>query len=193
MRILSTPVTALLLAAIVVMFLVETWAGGSTNPQVLLALGANQPVAVIGAGEWWRLVASMFLHIGFLHLLLNGWALYQLGGLFETVMGSVSLLAVYFVTGVAGSLASLWWMQTQGLSAGASGAIFGVLGALIGFLFRHRDSLTPSAKSLLGQLVAWAGINVVIGFTTPGIDNAAHLGGCAAGFLAGLVLRERRA
>lgn len=189
MRLLDTPVTALLLAAIGVMFLVEMFAGGSTDPQVLLALGANHPAAVIEGGQWWRLVASMFLHIGILHLMLNGWALYQLGGLFETLMGSLSLLIVYFVSGVVGSLASLWW--TQSLSAGASGAIFGVLGALIGFLVRHRDSLTPSAKSLLGQLLAWAGINVIIGFTTPGIDNAAHLGGCAAGLLAGFFLRER--
>ncbi|HBL30403.1 MAG TPA: rhomboid family intramembrane serine protease [Acidobacteria bacterium] len=192
MRLLQTPVTALLLAAIAVLFLVETWAGGSTSTQVLLALGANHPESVLGAGQWWRLVASMFLHIGIVHLLLNGWALFQLGGLFESVMGSFALLLVYFVSGVAGSLASLWWMQPQGLSAGASGAIFGVLGALIGFLFRHRDRLTPAARSLLSQLLGWAGINVVFGFITPGIDNAAHLGGCAAGLLLGLVLRERR-
>lgn len=186
-RFRDTPFTALLLISIVGMFLLETWQGGSTNTQVLVALGANYPPAVLGQGEWWRLVTSMFLHIGIFHLLLNGWALYQLGSLFEMAVGSFNLLIVYFVSGVAGSLASLVW--TQGLSAGASGAIFGLLGAMIGFLLRRRGRLNSFGTSLLGQLVAWAAINVFIGFSTPGIDNAAHLGGCAAGFLLGLVLR----
>ena len=183
------PVTALLLAAIAVMFVLETLAGGSTDPQVLYSLGANHPQGVLGQGEWWRLVSSMFLHIGFAHLLLNGWALYQLGALFELAVGSVWMVLVYFASGIAGSLASLWW--TQGLSAGASGAVFGLIGALIAFLLRRRERLTPFAKSLLAQLVGWAAINVFIGVSIPGIDNAAHLGGCAVGFLLGLVLPGR--
>jgi rhomboid protease GluP len=184
----QTPATLLLLVVIGVVFLLETLRGGSTNPEVLIAMGANHP-ELIARGEWWRLVASMFLHIGILHLLLNGWALYQLGSLVELWLGSTRLLLTYFVTGIAGSLASV--MFTQQLSAGASGAIFGLLGALISFLLRRRDMLTPGAKSLLGQLVLWAGINVVFGFSTPGIDNSAHLGGCAAGLVLGLLLRER--
>ncbi len=186
-RFRATPVTTLLLVAIAGVFLLETWKGGSTNSQVLVALGANYPPAVLGQGEWWRLLTCMFLHIGIFHLLLNGWALYQLGSLFELAVGSRDMVLVYFVSGVLGSVASLFF--TQGLSAGASGAIFGLLGAMIAFLLRRRDRLTPPAKSLLGQLVVWAGINVFIGFSVPGIDNAAHLGGCAAGFLLGLVLR----
>ena len=186
-RFRDTPVTALLLLAIGVMFLVETWAGGSTDGRVLLSLGANHPVAVLQEGEWWRLVSSMFLHIGFLHLLLNGWALFQLASLFEMAVGSLDLLIVFFVSGLAGSLASLWW--TQGLSAGASGAIFGLLGFLVAYLLRRRERLNAFGSSLLDQLVVWGAINVFIGFSTPGIDNAAHLGGCAAGFLLGLVLR----
>jgi rhomboid protease GluP len=133
----------------------------------------------------------MFLHIGIFHILLNGWALYQLGALFEILLGSPSLVGVYVVSGLVGSFTSLFF--TKGLSAGASGAIFGLMGALIAFLARRREMLTPAAKSLLGQLVLWAGINVFIGFTTPGIDNAAHLGGCAAGFLLGLTLKGRQA
>lgn len=185
-----TPVTALLLAAIAAMFLVEIRAGGATG-EVLYALGANHPVAVLQQGEWWRLFTSMFLHGGFAHVLLNGWALYQLGALFEMAVGSARMLVVYVLTGLAGSLASLLW--TQGLSVGASGAIFGVLGALIAFLLRRRERLTPFARSLLSQLVGWAAINVFIGFTVPMIDNAAHLGGCTAGFLLGLLLRGRQA
>ena len=190
-RFRDTPVTAVLLAAIAGMFLVEVWAGGATNPDVLYSLGAIHPVAILQQGEWWRLLTSMFLHGGFAHVLLNGWALYQIGSLFEMAVGSPRMLMVYLLTGVAGSAASLWW--TQGLSVGASGAIFGVLGALIAFLLRRRERLTPFARSLLSQLVAWAAINVFIGFTFPMIDNAAHLGGCAAGFLLGRLLRGRQA
>jgi rhomboid protease GluP len=185
-----TPVTALILAAIAGMFLLETVSGGSTNSQVLYALGANEPRAVLGQGEWWRLFTSMFLHIGWIHLLLNGWALYQLGSLFELAIGSVSMLLVFVLSGLAGSAASVLW--THDLSAGASGAIFGLLGALIAFLLRRRERLTPFARSLLGQLVFWAVINVFFGFSTPGIDNAAHLGGCAIGFLLGLTLKGRQ-
>lgn len=182
-----TPVTAFLLLAIAAMFMVETQQGGSTNTQVLLALGANYPPAVLGQGEWWRLFTSMFLHGGFAHVLLNGWALYQLGTLCELALGSTRMLVVYVLAGLAGSAASLFW--TQGLSVGASGAIFGVLGAMIAFLLRRRERLTPFARSLLSQLVGWAAINIFIGFTFPMIDNAAHLGGCAAGFLLGYLLR----
>lgn len=186
----QTPVTLLILISIAIVFALETSAGGSTNSDVLIAFGANHPVAVIEYGQWWRLFTSMFVHIGFAHVLLNGWALFQLGSLFELAIGSGSMLVVYVLTGLAGSAASLWW--TQGLSAGASGAIFGLLGALISFLLRRRDALTPFARSLLSQLVLWAGINVVFGFIMPGIDNAAHLGGCAMGLVLGLLLRGRQ-
>jgi rhomboid protease GluP len=181
-----TPVTTFLLVAIGVFFAVETLRGGSTNEEVLVSLGANV-ARLVFEGQVWRLVASMFLHIGILHLVVNGWALYQLGSLFELLLGSVPLVLVYFVSGIAGSLASVLFNR-ESLSAGASGAIFGLLGALIGFLVKHRDRLTPQARSLLLQLLFWAAVNVIFGFSVKGIDNAAHLGGCAAGLVIGLVL-----
>jgi len=190
-----TPATAVLLAAIAGGFLLEVWAGGSTDPQVSMRLGANQAVAVWG-GEWWRLLTSMFLHDGILHLAFNGWALYQLGSLFEIWLGSSRLLVTYFASGIAGSLGSVLWNLYGGgsperPSVGASGAIFGLLGGLIAFLLRRRSRLNPVAKSLLTQLLTWAGINLVLGLTFPLIDNAAHLGGLAAGLAIGLGLRER--
>ena len=184
-----TPVTLLLLAAIGVMFVAEILHGGSTDPQALVSLGANVP-PLVQAGQYWRLVASMFLHIGILHLLVNSWALYQLGALFEILLGSLPLLLVYFASGVAGSISTVFFTRAD-LSAGASGAIFGLMGALIAFLLKRRDVLTPQARSLLMQLVGWAVVNVILGFSVPGIDNAAHLGGCAAGFLLGLGLQPR--
>jgi rhomboid protease GluP len=185
----GAPVTTLLLVAVGAVFVVEVLLGGSQDMRVLLRLGANFAPAVLQGGQWWRLVASMFLHIGIFHLLLNGWALFQLGPLVESWMGSLRLLVVYFAAGVAGSLASVLWRQ-EGLSAGASGAIFGLLGALITFLLRRHDRLRPAARSLLAQFLLWAGINVFFGFTNPAIDNAAHLGGFAAGLLLGAVLGE---
>jgi rhomboid protease GluP len=177
-----TPVTTLLLVAIAIGFAFQFLSGGAFTEA-----GQNGPQ--VRAGEYWRLVTSMFLHGGILHLAVNAWALYQLGALFEVWMGSSRLLLTYFLTGVAGSLASVMW--TNAPSVGASGAIFGLLGALIAFLLRHRERLNQWGKSLLSQFVGWAAINVFLGFSVPGIDNAAHLGGCAAGFLLGLVLRPR--
>src|SRR5436190_13468431 len=178
-----TPVTTLLLLAIAAGYVVQMVLG---DP--VIEAGANYGPAVLH-GEWWRLVTSMFLHGGLLHLALNGWALYQLAGLFEIWLGSARLLLVYFVSGIAGSLASALISGVP--SVGASGAIFGLLGALISFLLRRHEDLTPQAKSLLMQLVGWAVINVVFGFSVKGIDNAAHLGGAAAGLLLGFVLRPR--
>lgn len=179
-----TPITTLLLVLIAVGFGLQVFLGDA-----LTSAGANYGPAVFQAGQWWRLVTSMFLHGGIVHLALNGWGFFQLGALFETWLGSIRLLLVYFASGIAGSLASAYFSEVP--SVGASGAIFGVLGALIAFLLRRHQLLTPQAKSLLFQLVGWAVINVFFGFSTPGIDNAAHLGGCAAGFLLGLGLREQ--
>lgn len=180
------PVTKLLLVAIIAAFGLQIW--GETSGTDLVALGANERTSVL-AGQYWRLLTSMFLHGGFLHLVLNAWGLYQLGTLFESWLGSTRMLGTYFVSGIAGSVASIVWTQMP--SVGASGAIFGLLGALIAFLVKRHEALSPQGKSILSQLVMWAVINVFIGASTPGIDNAAHLGGCAAGFLIGLLLRER--
>lgn len=177
-----TPVTITLLIAIAIGFGLQLFLGDS-----LIEAGANYRPAIQN-GEYWRLVTSMFLHGGLVHLAFNAYALYQLAGLFELLLGSGRLLATYFISGVAGSLASVMWSGLP--SVGASGAIFGLLGALIAFLLRRRSMLTPQAKSLMSQLIGWAAINVFLGFSVPRIDNAAHLGGCAVGFLIGLSFRD---
>jgi rhomboid protease GluP len=186
----QAPVTWLVLAGIGLMFAAETWLGGSTDTRVLVFLGANVP-PLVWAGQWWRLFASLFIHIGVIHLLLNGYALYQLGTMFEVLMGSGRMLGVYLASGLGGALASLFFMRGD-LSAGASGAIFGLLGALVGFLMRRRDRLNPGGKQLLSSLLLWAGINVVFGLTNPMIDNAGHAGGAVTGLVLGLMLRERQ-
>jgi rhomboid protease GluP len=130
----------------------------------------------------------MFLHGGFMHLFLNMWALYQIGGIFETLFGSTRFLLTYFVSGLVASLVSSIFIPPFTPGVGASGAIFGILGALI--LALRRSPLWSRKEwsgALARQLAIWAGINIVIGFTMPGIDNAAHIGGFVAGLLLGLV------
>lgn len=151
----------------------------------LLRAGALTP-SVPMTGEWWRLVSAMFLHIGLLHLIFNSWAFYQLGGLFETLFGTGRLVVTFFASGIIASIASLAF--TRELSAGASGAIFGILGALIVALKRSpRWRNDRWSRSIVQQLLFWAGLNIFLGFSVDFIDNAAHLGGFAAGMLAGLM------
>lgn len=179
-----SPVTIAIIAVIAVVFVFEVLAGGSQVPAVLVSLGAIVP-GLFARGEYWRLLAAMFLHIGALHLLLNLWALYQLGGVYELLFGSRRFALVYFVTGLTASVASA--LFTGGIAAGASGAIFGVLGALIVSIRRSpRFRQAAWSRGLVQQLMLWAGINIVIGFSMPGIDNSAHIGGFVAGLILGL-------
>lgn len=180
-----------LVIAIVVYFVLEIISGvppfGVTNADgpALVGVGAIVP-GTLQNHDYWRLIAAMFIHIGVLHLVLNVWALFQLGSVFEMMFGSVRFALTYFASGLIASVASAYF--ASGISAGASGAIFGILGALIFAIrrspvWRHQ----PWTTGLVRQLVGWAAINVVIGFTMPGIDNAAHLGGFAAGLLLGFI------
>ncbi|MBW3541874.1 MAG: rhomboid family intramembrane serine protease [Planctomycetes bacterium] len=157
------------------------------QPGRLLEWGANLSTATLG-GEWWRLATSAFLHVGLLHLGINMWALWNIGPLMERFVGNVGFLVLYIVSGLAGGLASLTFNPGV-ISAGASGAIFGVLGAIVGFVLLRRDSIPGVIfRSLLHNGVIVIAINVVIGMTVPQIDNAAHMGGLAAGFACGVVL-----
>jgi len=167
---------------IAMVFAAEWIAGGTRSPEVLVRMGAIIP-GIFERGDWWRLVTVMFLHNGVMHLALNLWALYQLGSIFETLFGSARFLLTYALAGLVASVASA--ALARGVSVGASGAIFGVLGALIFSIRRSpRWRHQPWTRGFILQLLFWAGINILIGFTVPGIDNAAHLGG----FVTGLVL-----
>jgi membrane associated rhomboid family serine protease len=141
-------------------------------------------------GQWWRLLTATFLHIGILHLLFNMWAFWEAGLLVERLVGNAGFLALYVISGLAGSLASEFW-NPQVVSAGASGAVFGVFGALLGVLLQRRDCVPAQALSKLRNSgIALVGYNLVYGFLRPGINVAAHLGGLAAGFLCGLALSQ---
>jgi rhomboid protease GluP len=142
------------------------------------------------SGEWWRLLTCTFVHIGIFHILLNMWVLWDAGNLVERLVGNVGFLLLYMISGVMGSLASLFWNPFV-VSAGASGAVFGVYGALLGFLLRERGSIPREVLSRLRNSgLGFLAFNILFGMTQAWIDQAAHLGGLGAGFLCGLALSQ---
>ncbi len=187
----------------------------SPTAEQLMRWGANNAGSVLINGEWWRIVTAMFVHVGILHLATNMWCLWNLGLLAEPLMGSFGVVAVYVLTGAAGNLLSVLWNGLQfhaGLisqqvphqsfvpldyfppGAGASGAVFGIAGALIVLLKSQKLPVPPAElKKLRKSVIYFAAINLVIGLvislnvvssrTGISIDNSAHLGGVLCGLL----------
>ena len=181
--------------------------GNPTSDQ-LLYWGADNAGNVLLQGQWWRIVTAMFVHVGILHLATNMWCLWNLGLLAEPLMGSTGVLAVYILTGAAGNLLStcvnwFWfnqdWVKFHDLGvfpagAGASGAVFGIAGALIILLKSHRLPVPPQElHKLRKSVIYFAAINLVLGLSISfgtmvahsglSIDNMAHLGGFSSGLL----------
>jgi membrane associated rhomboid family serine protease/Flp pilus assembly protein TadD len=156
---------------------------------LLLQWGANFGPLTIG-GQWWRLLSSIFVHLGLIHLAVNMWCLWDLGSFAEGIYGRAVFLAIYLVSGVIGAIFSLAWRPFS-IEAGASGAIFGVAGALIAsFLLGHLPFPRRTAKAALLGVIIFAGYNLFVGFVGNGAGNAAHIGGFLSGLLiAGLLAR----
>jgi rhomboid protease GluP len=185
---LSKPLlTYVLLAAIGVMFLITTIDGGSTNSRVLIKYGANYGPGIMG-GETWRLFTSMFLHVGLAHLFFNAYALLIFGLEMERLYGPDRYIVSYILAGLFGSLASFASRGPIVLSAGASGAIFGIIGMNLAYFYIHRQAFGELGRARLSNTLFIIGINLVFGFTVPGIDNMAHMGGLVAGFALGYAL-----
>ena len=187
---LSLPLTKPLLSWIalalnIIVWLLMTLGGGSTDIRVLVHFGAKVPWLVAG-GEYWRLFTAIFLHIGFLHLAFNSYALYSLGPQVETLYGRNRFLMIYLLSGLAGSVAS--YVLSASISAGASGAIFGLVGALTVYLIRQRDILGRRGRRGLTHVVGVILYNLVLSFTVPGIDALGHLGGLVGGLIVGRLL-----
>jgi rhomboid protease GluP len=137
------------------------------------------------AGDWWRLISCVFVHIGIIHLLFNMYALYSIGTYLEPMLGRIKYITAYLCTGVFASLTSLWWHQTPVASAGASGAIFGMYGVFLALL---STSLIPKAvrKPLLQSIGIFVFYNLAYGMSS-GVDNAAHIGGLLSGLVIGYI------
>jgi rhomboid protease GluP len=139
-------------------------------------------------GQWWRLFTSMFLHFGLIHIALNMWALWDLGRLAERLYGNWVFLALYILAGLAGSIASVTWNNNVN-SAGASGAIFGVLGALLAYMLDKRNEVPISVmKKHRNATLAFIAYSLFYGLSHKGVDNAAHIGGLVAGVILGFAM-----
>jgi rhomboid protease GluP len=188
----SMMVTQALIGINVAVFVVMALRGVSpVQPTIadLVYWGANYGPYTI-AGQWWRLLTCVFVHIGIMHIALNMWCLWGLGRLAESVYDSWTFGAVYLITGLSASLASLAW-NPVGVSAGASGAIFGIAGALISAFYLGEFSLPKTVVSeLLKSVLKFAGYNLVIGAFLGHTDNAAHVGGLVSGLVLGALIAK---
>ncbi|MFN8565952.1 MAG: rhomboid family intramembrane serine protease [Kouleothrix sp.] len=162
--------------------------GGLPINDLLLDLGQKDNAGIAG-GEYYRFLTSMFLHGGLLHIGFNAWALYTIGPESEQIYGTPRFLALYFIAGFAGGVAS--YLRSPIPAVGASGAIFGLIGGLAAFYYSSRKLLGEISRQQLGSLVTVIMINLLIGFSTPRIDNNAHIGGLIGGALVGWLLAPR--
>lgn len=147
----------------------------------LLQWGANFKVLTL-AGEWWRLITSCFIHIGILHLLMNMYGLSYIGSLLEPYLGKARFTTAYLLAGITGSMTSLYWHDLT-ISAGASGAIFGMYGVFLAMLTTNLIEKT-ARKAMLNSTLFFVGFNLLFGLKG-GIDNAAHIGGLVGGIVMG--------
>lgn len=164
---------------------VDYW---SPTGNALLAWGANYGPYTIGRGEWWRIATSTVLHFGLVHIACNMLALLDFGRLIERFYGNLAMAVIYILAGFGGSLASLYWNPLP-VSAGASGAIFGLIGAMVAIYLRGRSwmpvLILDSIKRTLLNVAIYVGIFALY---MPNVDHAAHAGGGITGLLVGLVL-----
>lgn len=183
--------TPLLIAANVLIFVAMLLNGASlwhAQNTIQLAWGANFGPATQD-GEWWRLGSSLFLHFGILHLLLNMGALWDVGQWVERMYGTLRFAVIYLTAGLTGNLLSLVANAGAAVSGGASGAIFGIYGALLSYLWLERSRIHPGEfRWLFWAAMGFSGATIVFGLLVPGIDNAAHVGGWIAGVLMGVLL-----
>lgn len=182
----KTPyITYIIMGICVLLYLLTSFVGGNIleqNPNILYRFGALVSANFIGSNyiELFRLVSSVFLHAGLLHLICNLYSLYILGPQLESFYGKSKFIIIYIVSGVVGNLLSMAFLQDNVVSVGASGAIFGLLGSLLYFGYHYRVYLSGVIKSQIIPLII---LNLGIGFVASGINNFAHIGGLIGGIL----------
>ena len=186
------PVTALLILLNILIFLIVEFTGGSENGQHMLECGACYAPLILEQGEWYRVFFSMFLHFGAPHLINNILVLFVLGQRLEPAVGKLKFLLIYIAGGLGGNLISLFWDMHTGdysVSAGASGAIFGVVGGLVYVVAVNHGQLDGLTNRQLGFMII---LSLYHGFTASGVDNWAHIGGLFSGFILSIFLYRRK-
>lgn len=183
--------TPLLIAVSVIVFLAMLFNGAGlwhSQNGVQLAWGANFGPATQD-GQWWRLGSALFLHFGLLHISLNMFALWDAGQWVERMYGHIRFAVIYFAAGLVGNLLSLVIHAGHAVSGGASGAIFGLYGALLSYLWLERQRIHRGEfRWLFWAAIGFSVATIIFGFLVPGIDNAAHIGGLTTGLLMGVLL-----
>ncbi|GAY72878.1 GlpG protein [Lentilactobacillus kosonis] len=176
-------VTYVLLAIMVLVFGVMTLSGGTQNPLVLVQFGAKYNPLIV-EGQYWRFITPIFIHIGFTHILMNGITLYFIGQYVEKIFGHTRFLIIFLLSGVVGNFASFAF--SDGISAGASTAIFGLFGAflMLGESFQDNPMIVSLARTFLLFIV----LNIAMDLFVSGIDIAGHIGGLVAGFLSAYIV-----
>lgn len=182
------PITTGLIFLNLLAFAAMELTGSSTSLDTLLKFGALDYDAVLGDGQYYRIISSMFLHIGFMHLLFNMFCLYVFSAELERILGKAKFLLFYLASGAGGSLLALF-MQQHAITAGASGAIFGTFGLFVYFIATKNPRLPHEAAGIILPLVA---VNFIVTVFTPGISLFGHLGGFVAGFLLGGLFSKSR-
>jgi membrane associated rhomboid family serine protease len=181
-RALAAPATMILIGVNVVIYLITATQGAGINlPGGKLFYDWVLQGYAVSNGDWWRLVTAMFLHGSLLHLLFNMFALFWLGTIVEQALGTPKFLLVYFVSGLAGSAGALWLSSAAAVTVGASGAIFGLIGALLILEYL-------ATGSLMGQAMVLIVVNLALTLAIPGISIGGHLGGLAGGIVATFAL-----
>ncbi|MDQ1326175.1 MAG: hypothetical protein QG564_1300 [Campylobacterota bacterium] len=159
------------------------------NLQKLVDVGALYGPYVVFKEEWWRLGSAMFLHGGMTHILMNMVSLYLVGRGAEIYFDAKSYVVIYFFSGIIGALVSLI-VHPQSVGVGASGAVFGLFGALAGFFLAHRDRLALQSKAFMKDFGVIILINIIFGLAVPSVDMSAHIGGLIVGFVGGFVIQR---
>ena len=177
------PVTAVLIAANIILFLlIEIVSGSTEKSSVLIRWGAAY-VPLVRGGQWWRLPAAMFLHAGIRHLLNNMLVLYVMGIHLEYLLGSIKYTALYFAGGLAAGYISLRWYESVGKAAvfvGASGAIFAVIGGLLWIIIRNKGRADGLS---LRQMLIMLAFSLYLGLVDGSVSNISHISGLIAGFV----------
>ena len=185
------PLTALLILINALTFLAVEITGGTENPGHMLQCGAAYTPLVMD-GEIYRIFTCMFLHFGVQHLANNMFLLFVLGGRLERVVGKLRFLLIFLIGGIGGNILSLYLELQSGeyaVSAGASGAVFSVMGAMIYAVLRQKGKMEDLSVK---QILIMAVLSLYFGFTSSGVDNAAHVGGLLSVFILAVILYHPR-
>jgi len=181
------PITYILIAISTVVFLIAQLIPSLSEP--IYQNGALNGYWVVFKGEWHRLLTSLFLHSDMMHIVMNMLSLYMVGTMVERLFSKIAYLSIYFISGLFGSFLSMY-VHTEGWAVGASGAIFGIFGALAGFAWVHRQTMRTQFMDFMKNFGIILLINLGIGLVFPSVDMSAHIGGLVAGLAGGMVVAK---